>query len=122
MFYLGTIPAPILFGAIIDRSCLSWQKTCEHDKGSCFVYDNWMMATYLLAVIFCFKSLSICFFSLAILLYRAPPTVAAKSAVLAAADCREGASVGSQSTLQTTEVSSSIRLYEIPAPVRANTK
>lgn len=68
----GTIPAPILFGTLIDKTCQSWQETCQHSRGACFIYDNWMMATYLLALIFCFKGLSFCFFVLALLLYKAP--------------------------------------------------
>lgn len=78
-FVIGTIPAPILFGTLIDKTCQSWQETCQRSRGACFIYDNWMMATYLLALIFCFKGLSFCFFMLALLLYKSPKSVARPS-------------------------------------------
>lgn len=68
----GTIPAPILFGTLIDKTCQSWQEVCQDSRGACFIYDNWMMASYLLTLIFCFKGLSFCFFTLALLLYKPP--------------------------------------------------
>ena len=35
----GMIPAPILFGALIDRACLFWQQPqpCSDRKGACFM-------------------------------------------------------------------------------------
>jgi len=70
-FCLGMIPAPVLFGFLIDTACASWQQaTCSGDKGACFVYDNWAMGTYLLVLIFTCKSLSFGFFVLATCLYR----------------------------------------------------
>ena len=35
----GTIPGPIIFGAIIDSVCLYWQYECGR-RGNCWVYDN----------------------------------------------------------------------------------
>ena len=68
------IPAPILFGALIDRTCLSWQELpCTGERGSCFTYDNWSMGTYLLALVFTCKGLSLFFFVFAHFLYRPPP-------------------------------------------------
>jgi len=67
----GMIPAPVLFGFLIDHACVSWhQATCNGDKGACLVYDNWAMGTYLLVLVFTCKSLSFGFFVLAICLYR----------------------------------------------------
>lgn len=42
---LGTIPAPLIFGRLIDETCILWQDAagCEDgnkDSGSCLVYDN----------------------------------------------------------------------------------
>lgn len=35
----GYIPAPILFGNLIDSSCLLWKSTCGEAGGRCLVYD-----------------------------------------------------------------------------------
>jgi len=67
----GMIPAPVLFGFLIDHACVSWHHSaCSGDKGACLVYDNWAMGTYLLVLVFACKSLSFGFFILAICLYR----------------------------------------------------
>lgn len=73
---LGMIPAPVLFGALIDRACLAWQQQpCNsEEKGSCFTYDNWSMGTYFLILVFCCKGLSLLFFVIALFLYRPPLT------------------------------------------------
>lgn len=42
---LGTIPAPIIFGYAIDKTCILWQKTCD-DVGACLLYDNKAMSGY----------------------------------------------------------------------------
>lgn len=42
---LGTIPAPMLFGALIDESCILWQGDCD-SGGACLVYDNKNMSRY----------------------------------------------------------------------------
>ncbi|EFP07118.1 hypothetical protein CRE_12888 [Caenorhabditis remanei] len=36
---LATLPSPIIWGKIIDMSCLLWQKSCD-SSGSCQVYDT----------------------------------------------------------------------------------
>ncbi|XP_054749768.2 solute carrier organic anion transporter family member 4C1-like isoform X1 [Lytechinus pictus] len=48
---LGSIPGPILFGIIIDSTCLQWQETCS-GHGSCWLYDNKSFASRL-AIISC---------------------------------------------------------------------
>lgn len=35
----GYIPAPILFGNLIDSSCLLWQSSCGKSGGRCLIYD-----------------------------------------------------------------------------------
>lgn len=35
---LGFLPNPIIYGALIDSSCLVWESSCGH-TGSCWVYD-----------------------------------------------------------------------------------
>ncbi|KAH0623947.1 hypothetical protein JD844_007170 [Phrynosoma platyrhinos] len=34
------LPAPALFGFLIDTSCIWWRKMCNKSGGSCFYYDN----------------------------------------------------------------------------------
>ena len=36
---LGSIPGPIVMGAIFDSSCAYWQEECG-DRGNCYVLDN----------------------------------------------------------------------------------
>jgi len=36
---LGTIPGPIIVGALFDASCLYWREECG-GRGNCWVYDN----------------------------------------------------------------------------------
>ncbi|RWS22490.1 solute carrier organic anion transporter family member 4C1-like protein, partial [Leptotrombidium deliense] len=40
------IPYPIVFGAIIDSSCLMWDEKCGK-RGNCWVYDNEKLRYYL---------------------------------------------------------------------------
>ena len=36
----GYIPSPILFGNVIDSTCLLWKETCEGEEGGrCLLYD-----------------------------------------------------------------------------------
>ena len=47
--FLGFIPAPVMFGSLIDKSCQLWQKDdCTDDTTSCVEYDN----TYFRCVLF----------------------------------------------------------------------
>jgi len=39
MRLLGTIPAPIIIGNIIDQTCVVWQDF-DGQRGSCYMYDN----------------------------------------------------------------------------------
>jgi solute carrier organic anion transporter family, member 4A len=42
---LGTAPAPLLFGIFIDESCILWETTsCGSGKGSCRLYNNYLMS------------------------------------------------------------------------------
>uniref|UniRef100_A0A0N5BGB6 Solute carrier organic anion transporter family member n=1 Tax=Strongyloides papillosus TaxID=174720 RepID=A0A0N5BGB6_STREA len=37
---IGTLPSPIIWGIVIDSTCLVWEKTCNSDsKGSCTIYN-----------------------------------------------------------------------------------
>ncbi|XP_008841467.1 solute carrier organic anion transporter family member 4A1 isoform X2 [Nannospalax galili] len=68
---LGSIPGPIAFGWVIDKTCLLWQDQCGN-QGSCFVYQNAAMSRYLLISGLVFKVLGLLFFTTACFLYKAP--------------------------------------------------
>ncbi|CAD5234353.1 unnamed protein product [Bursaphelenchus xylophilus] len=36
--FLGTLPSPLLWGAVIDSTCLIWDQVCG-EKGACSIYD-----------------------------------------------------------------------------------
>ena len=38
MKIFGLLPAPVIFGHIVDDSCRLWQNTCGR-RGRCFDYD-----------------------------------------------------------------------------------
>ena len=76
----GTIPGPIMFGFIIDRTCILWsessssimsgEKTCETEAadnghGNCRVYDNSTMSLYVLTVVLACRSAALLFFIVA---------------------------------------------------------
>ncbi|XP_041465437.1 solute carrier organic anion transporter family member 4A1-like isoform X2 [Lytechinus variegatus] len=66
---LGNVPAPVVFGLLIDRSCLLWETACNGSR-SCWLYDNKQFANsfFLLTVIF--KSSSLIFCIAALLSYK----------------------------------------------------
>lgn len=69
---IGTIPAPMLFGALIDETCILWQESCHEEDGACLVYDNQYMGRYMLALAFLGKAASLLFFFLAWWFYVPP--------------------------------------------------
>ncbi|PSN43734.1 Solute carrier organic anion transporter family member 4A1 [Blattella germanica] len=70
---IGTIPAPMVFGALIDETCILWQESCHQDEnGACLVYDNKYMSRYMLALAFLGKAASLLFFFLAWWFYIPP--------------------------------------------------
>ena len=36
---LGSLPAPVIFGSFIDRSCILWRESCGQ-KGDCLSYKT----------------------------------------------------------------------------------
>lgn len=70
----GTIPAPIIFGRLIDESCILWQENCSAGRGACLLYDNKSMAKYMLMLALVGKACSVLFFFLA-WFYYIPPKV-----------------------------------------------
>ncbi|XP_049271121.1 solute carrier organic anion transporter family member 4A1-like [Rhipicephalus sanguineus] len=67
---LGTIPGPILFGHLIDRSCVLWEGTCSGGSGACALYENSAMGMNLFRIMLSVKSASIVFFFCASLSMR----------------------------------------------------
>lgn len=57
----GTIPAPMIFGSLIDDSCILWQESCN-EAGACLVYDNSSLSKYMLYLALTAKLCSTIFF------------------------------------------------------------
>ncbi|ESO09595.1 hypothetical protein HELRODRAFT_97665 [Helobdella robusta] len=63
---VGMIPAPMIFGAIIDRACLFWNRDyCFDRTGSCAIYTGEMMGIYFLSIVITLKTLSFFFILIA---------------------------------------------------------
>ena len=73
--YAGTIPAPVLFGYILDASCILWESDCD-DQGACFYYDKTKLGLYIYLLSLMYKLLSILFLVLAWKLYKPPKDIA----------------------------------------------
>uniref|UniRef100_A0AAG5DGR6 Solute carrier organic anion transporter family member n=2 Tax=Anopheles atroparvus TaxID=41427 RepID=A0AAG5DGR6_ANOAO len=73
---LGTIPAPMIFGRLIDETCILWQESGCDDHGACLVYDNAFMSKYMLLLALIGKACSILFFFGAWFYYIPPKSVA----------------------------------------------
>ncbi|GCC30041.1 solute carrier organic anion transporter family member 4C1-like [Chiloscyllium punctatum] len=69
---LGTIPGPILFGTVIDLSCVLWNMDACGVKGACWTYDNPKMASLITAIGTSAKMISIIALVAASLLYKPP--------------------------------------------------
>nr|XP_040237134.2 solute carrier organic anion transporter family member 4A1 [Anopheles coluzzii] len=72
---LGTIPAPMIFGRLIDETCILWQESSCDDHGACLVYDNAFMSKYMLLLALVGKACSILFFFGAWFYYIPPKTI-----------------------------------------------
>ncbi|KAL1424678.1 hypothetical protein MTO96_019968 [Rhipicephalus appendiculatus] len=75
MRIFGTIPGPIVFGHLIDRSCILWQSTCSGGTGACAIYENSAMGVNLFRVMIVVKSAAIMFFFCASLCTKADDSV-----------------------------------------------
>ncbi|XP_048449728.1 solute carrier organic anion transporter family member 4C1-like [Rhincodon typus] len=75
---LGTIPGPILFGTVIDMSCILWNKNECGVKGACWTYDNPKMANLITAIGTSAKVISIVALATASFLYRPPQITEAR--------------------------------------------
>ena len=70
---LGSIPGPIIFGRVIDETCIFWKESCDAEQGACYYYDNTDLSNYFLGMSLGCKSLALAFFVLSWLLYKPPP-------------------------------------------------
>ena len=69
--FLGTVPGPVIFGAVTDTACLVWQTECgEHS--SCWIYDNFAVSRNYFLIAISAKIVSIFFFSVAFCTYKPP--------------------------------------------------
>ncbi|KAK7091375.1 solute carrier organic anion transporter family member 4A1-like [Littorina saxatilis] len=84
---LGSIPGPILFGKMLDLTCLQWQQTCQ-GKGACFYYDNQQMSYNLLALVMTFNIAFAIAYILALVFYRSsdPPSAASMEVTVPSPD------------------------------------
>uniref|UniRef100_A0A1I8PEC0 Solute carrier organic anion transporter family member n=1 Tax=Stomoxys calcitrans TaxID=35570 RepID=A0A1I8PEC0_STOCA len=56
----GLIPGPIIFGRIIDSTCLKWTKTCT-GNGNCQLYDQEAFRVNINSVACCFTAIGVFF-------------------------------------------------------------
>ena len=68
ILHSGTIPGPVVFGALIDRVCVLWQDSC--DGSSCLQYDNRMFGTTALILTMMLRLMSILCFIGALFFYK----------------------------------------------------
>lgn len=66
---LGSIPGPILFGVIIDSTCLQWQETCG-ERGACWLYNNKSLSWKLTTLSLVCNLLTVLFYALALRFYE----------------------------------------------------
>lgn len=52
----GSIPYPLIFGAIADSACLIWEQSCG-GKGNCWLYDTEKFRYYLHGAAFTFMTI-----------------------------------------------------------------
>ncbi|XP_030830131.1 solute carrier organic anion transporter family member 4A1 [Strongylocentrotus purpuratus] len=69
VYGFGSAPSPIIFGLLIDKSCLVWEALCGGAQ-ICWLYDNRTLAYTMLGLCLCCKVLSLIFFGCAHLFYR----------------------------------------------------
>lgn len=68
---LGTVPGPVIFGAVTDTACLVWQEECGKPT-SCWIYDHSAVSRNYFLVAISVKFLSMIFFLIAFCLYKPP--------------------------------------------------
>jgi len=64
----GSIPGPLIFGAIFDVVCILWQDECG-ERGNCWVYDHDKLSYYVTALGIPCQIVSLALFFLAWVFY-----------------------------------------------------
>ena len=36
----GFVPGPIIYGVLVDSSCIFWQRSCGRENGACLFYNK----------------------------------------------------------------------------------
>ncbi|XP_073534044.1 solute carrier organic anion transporter family member 4C1 isoform X2 [Phyllobates terribilis] len=71
---IGSIPGPIVFGAVIDSSCILWNLNECGKKGACWTYDNSGISYKLIGISAASKAITIIFLVVAYFKYKPPPS------------------------------------------------
>ncbi|KAM4808250.1 solute carrier organic anion transporter family member 4C1 [Rhinophrynus dorsalis] len=71
---LGSIPGPIVFGVLIDGTCILWNMSECGEKGACWTYNNSRMSFTLIAISAASKIITIAFLFVAYCIYKPPPS------------------------------------------------
>ncbi|XP_063820143.1 solute carrier organic anion transporter family member 4C1-like [Pseudophryne corroboree] len=69
---LGSIPGPIVFGVVIDSSCILWNVNECGSKGACWTYDNSSISYKLIGISAASKLITIIFLFIAYFTYKPP--------------------------------------------------
>ena len=58
---LGTVPGPVIFGYVMDSTCLLWrhEDECGHAVGSCLIYDNAAMSLSVLGIVVAWRAIAV---------------------------------------------------------------
>ena len=62
---------PILFGALIDNTCILWHEECD-ERGRCWAYNRHQVSLYMLVTGFSVKAVTVLLFGLAVYTYKPP--------------------------------------------------
>uniref|UniRef100_A0A914Z305 Solute carrier organic anion transporter family member n=1 Tax=Panagrolaimus superbus TaxID=310955 RepID=A0A914Z305_9BILA len=54
----GTLPSPVLWGALIDSACLVWDRSCTSSRGACAIYDPYILRMRMHIVYVCIRLVS----------------------------------------------------------------
>merc|ERR1712136_361550 len=71
---LGTIPGPVLFGYLVDQSCLLKGTSCNGEDSACNIYDNQTINRKFIIAASAIKVSTFVFFALGHVFYKPPPT------------------------------------------------
>lgn len=65
----GSIPGPIIFGALIDETCLIWEYDCD-GAGTCWMYENKQFATTTLILVVTCRVVSLFCFAMSFFTHK----------------------------------------------------